>query len=134
MLCLQYELLNVSANEMNGKTTLDTDGRNRVSHQCELSYEFSDWQMILCICYNGSICWFSLLSYFVGRCWNLLQALRLVGHQLRLLVCLEFERFPSAHHAFLHYQSQVHLEHLHLAQKAEAVSLLLPSFQSLHHI
>ncbi len=78
MLCLQYELLNVSANKMNGKSTLDTDGKNRVSHQCELSYEFSEWQMILCICYNGSI----------GRCWNLLQALRLVGHQLHLLVCL----------------------------------------------
>ena len=37
MLCLQYELLNVSANGMIGKMTLYTDGRNRVSHQCELS-------------------------------------------------------------------------------------------------
>ena len=55
MLCLQYELLNVIANEMNGKTTSDTDGRNRVSHQCELSYELSEsltWQMILCKWYS----------------------------------------------------------------------------------
>ncbi len=37
MLCLQYELLNVSANWMIGKMTLYTDGRNRVSHQCEQS-------------------------------------------------------------------------------------------------
>ena len=35
MLCLQYE--NVSANGMIGKMTLYADGRNRVSHQCELS-------------------------------------------------------------------------------------------------
>jgi hypothetical protein len=120
---------------MIGKTTLHTDGRNKVSHQCELSYEFSDWQMILCICYNESISWFSLLSNFVARCWNLLQTLFSVWHQLLLLVCLEFEEFPSAPPVFHHNQSQVHLEHLLLPQKAEAVSLLLPPFQScLHHI
>jgi hypothetical protein len=32
----QYELLNVSANEMIGKTTLYTEGRYGVSHQCVL--------------------------------------------------------------------------------------------------
>ena len=37
MLCLQYELLNVSANGMLGKMTLHTGGRYGVSHQCELS-------------------------------------------------------------------------------------------------
>jgi hypothetical protein len=36
MMCLQYELLNVSANEMIGKMTLHTGGRYGVSHQCEL--------------------------------------------------------------------------------------------------
>jgi hypothetical protein len=36
MLCLQYELLlNVSANEIIGKTNLYTGGRYGVSHQCE---------------------------------------------------------------------------------------------------
>jgi len=37
ILCLQYELLNVSANGMIGKMTLHTGGRYGVSHQCELS-------------------------------------------------------------------------------------------------
>ncbi len=36
MLCLLYELLNVSANEMIGKMPLHTGGRYGVSHQCEL--------------------------------------------------------------------------------------------------
>ena len=42
MLFLQYELLNVSANWMIGKMTLYTDGRNRVSHQCELSNDVNE--------------------------------------------------------------------------------------------
>ncbi len=132
MLCLQYELSYVRANKMIGNTTLYTDGRNGVSHQCELSYEFSESlasQMILCI-WNNSISWCSDLSNFVARCWNLQRTLHLVRHQQLLLVCLEFGRFPSALPAFLHNQSQVHLEHLLLPQKAEAVSLLLPLFQS----
>ena len=36
MLSLQYEFLNVSENEMIGKTTLYSEGRYRVSHQCVL--------------------------------------------------------------------------------------------------
>ena len=36
MLCLQYELLNVSANQMIGKTTYCTGGRHVDSHQYEL--------------------------------------------------------------------------------------------------
>ncbi len=137
MLCLQYELLNVIENEINGKKTSDTDGRNRVSHQCELSYEFSDsvnQQLICAYSTFNQFFWYSLFSNFVTRCWNLLQTLFSVGHQLLLLVCLEFGRFPSAPPVFKHNQSQVHPEKLLLPQKAEAVSLLLPSFQSLHHI
>jgi len=52
---LQCEISNVCSNEMIEKTTLDTEGRYEVSHQCELSYVFSDdpnKQMILCI-YNN---------------------------------------------------------------------------------
>ncbi len=140
MVSLQYELSYVNANKMIGKTTLCTGGRYRVSHQCELSYEFSDsltLQMILCIWYNLLISWYSALSNFVARCRSLLQTLCSVGHQLLLLVCLEFGRFPSASPAFLHNQSQAHLYHLLLPQKAEAVSLLLSPFQrfqSLHRI
>jgi hypothetical protein len=103
MVSLQYELLNVYANELIGKTTLYTGNRYRVSH-------------------------------LDARYWNFLQTLFSVGHQMLLLVCLEFGRFPSAPPAFLHNQRQVHLEHLLLPQKAEAVSLLLPHFQRLHHI
>jgi hypothetical protein len=36
MVSPQYEITNVFATEMNGKTTLYTGGRNEVSRQCEL--------------------------------------------------------------------------------------------------
>jgi hypothetical protein len=95
----QCVLLNVSANEMIGKRTSYTWGSYRVSHQCELSYAFSDsltLQMILCIWYNLLISWYSALSNFVARCRNLLKTLCSARHQLLLLVCLKFGRFPSA--------------------------------------
>ena len=103
ILCLQYELLNVSANGMIGKMTLYTDGRNRVSHQCELSYEFSEfliWQMILCIWYNLLISWYSALSNFVARCRNLLKTLCSATHQLLFLICLEFWKIPICSSCF----------------------------------
>ncbi len=132
MVSHQCVLLNVSANEMMGKRTSYTWGRYRVSQQCELSCEFSDsltLQMILCIWYNLLISWYSALSNFVARCKNLLKTLCSARHQLLLLVCLESGRFLSAPPVFQHNQSQVHLEKLLLAQKAEAVSLLLSPFQ-----
>ena len=133
----QCVLLNVSANEMIGKRTSYTWGRNEVSHQYELSYEFSDsltLQMILCIWYNLLISWYSALSNFVARCRNLLKTLCSARHQLLLLVCLEFGRFPSAPPVFQHNQSQVHLEYSLLPQKANKVSILFPPYQSLLHI
>ncbi len=55
MVSLQYELLNVNANEMIGKTTSYTGSRYRVSHQCPLkclpkldaeANDFVQWEQI----------------------------------------------------------------------------------------
>jgi hypothetical protein len=54
MVSLQYELLNVNANEMIGKTTSDTVGRYRVSHQCELLNVFANEMIGKTTLYNGS--------------------------------------------------------------------------------
>jgi len=60
MLCLQYELLNVSANKMIGKTTFCTGGRYGVSHQCDLLYVSASRQTLQSFLYTGSTQIFSL--------------------------------------------------------------------------
>ncbi len=54
MLCLQYELLNVSANEMIGKTDLYNEGRNGVSHQCVLLNVTVPFENLQSFLYRGS--------------------------------------------------------------------------------
>jgi hypothetical protein len=54
MVSLQYELLNVNANEMIGKTTSYIGGTDRVSRLCELSNVFAEHLAEKMTLYKGS--------------------------------------------------------------------------------
>jgi hypothetical protein len=120
----QNEFLNVLATWMNGQMTLNIGSSCRVSLQCELSYVLSNLisgQMIWCTMNIHKVSASSLLPIVDATGLNLCSA----RHPLLLLICLESERFLSAHPPAL-LLHLIHLKHLLLQRNADLESTQRP--------
>ncbi len=135
---LQYELVKVTANQIDGKTTLYTEGRHGVSHQYELIRKFKIPLISKRFCAQGAI-----NQLLCNLCFQtLFKLLELAEDFVFSKVSTassrlsKVQKIPICFSCFycINNQGQLHLEHLLHQQKADVVTLLLPPFQSLHHI